>query len=171
MWDLEAASPGRPVRGCQEQRSEPRQTLARPDRERRVPLGQHHPPAATPTAAARSWWIVTPARGPGREVNRESGVLAIAHKQGGPRSGSITSSEQVSAALRNGLDDRYDVLPGMRITRIRTGSPHAPSQTTTARTTLASGQRFWVRTNCITLTCRFPVFRKRICALQCSAHV
>ena len=79
------------------------------------------------------------------------------------------ASEQVSAALRNGLDDRYDVLPGMRITRIRTGSPHAPSQTTTARTTLASGQRFWVRTNCITLTCRFPAFRKRICALQRSA--
>ena len=35
------------------------------------------------------------------------------------------ASEQVSAALRNGLDDRYDVLPGMRITRIPTGSPHA----------------------------------------------
>ena len=27
--------------------------------------------------------------------------------------------------LRNGLDDRYDVLPGMRITGIPTGSPHA----------------------------------------------
>ena len=35
------------------------------------------------------------------------------------------ASEQVSAALRNGLDDRYDALPGMRITRIPTGSPHA----------------------------------------------
>jgi hypothetical protein len=33
------------------------------------------------------------------------------------------SSEQVSAALRNGLDDRYDVLPGMRISRIPVGSP------------------------------------------------
>jgi hypothetical protein len=35
------------------------------------------------------------------------------------------TSEQVSAALRNGLDDRYDVLPGMRITRIPAGSPQS----------------------------------------------
>ena len=35
------------------------------------------------------------------------------------------TSEQVGAALRAGLDDRYDVLPGMRITRIPLGSPQA----------------------------------------------
>lgn len=33
------------------------------------------------------------------------------------------TSDQISAALRDGLDDRYDVLPGMRMTRIPVGSP------------------------------------------------
>jgi hypothetical protein len=33
------------------------------------------------------------------------------------------TSDQISAALRDGLDDRYDVLPGMRMTRIPAGSP------------------------------------------------
>jgi hypothetical protein len=35
------------------------------------------------------------------------------------------TTEQISAALREGLDDRYDVLPGMRMTRIPLGSPQA----------------------------------------------
>lgn len=35
------------------------------------------------------------------------------------------TSEQIGAALREGLDDRYDVLPGMRMTRIPIGSPQA----------------------------------------------
>ncbi len=35
------------------------------------------------------------------------------------------TSEQIGAALRDGLDDRYDVLPGMRMTRIPIGSPRA----------------------------------------------
>jgi hypothetical protein len=29
--------------------------------------------------------------------------------------------------LRDGLDDRFEVLPGMRMTRIPAGSPHAAS--------------------------------------------
>ncbi len=35
------------------------------------------------------------------------------------------TSEQVGAALRDGLDDRYDVFPGRRMTRIPIGSPRA----------------------------------------------
>jgi hypothetical protein len=35
------------------------------------------------------------------------------------------TSDQIGAALRDGLDDRYDVLPGMRMTRIPVGSPRA----------------------------------------------
>ncbi len=35
------------------------------------------------------------------------------------------TSEQIGAALRNGLDDRYDVLPGRRMTRVPVGSPRA----------------------------------------------
>ena len=34
------------------------------------------------------------------------------------------TSEQVGAALRHGLDDRYDVLPGMRMPQAPIGSPH-----------------------------------------------
>lgn len=39
------------------------------------------------------------------------------------------TSEQIGAALRDGLDDRYDVLPGMRMTRIPLGSPGPPAPT------------------------------------------
>jgi hypothetical protein len=35
------------------------------------------------------------------------------------------TSEQVGAALRDGLDDRYDVLPGMRMPRLPVGRPQA----------------------------------------------
>ncbi len=35
------------------------------------------------------------------------------------------TSEQIGAALRDGLDDRYDVFPGMRMTRLPIGSPRA----------------------------------------------
>jgi pimeloyl-ACP methyl ester carboxylesterase len=35
------------------------------------------------------------------------------------------TTQQISAALRAGLDSRYDVLPGMRMTRIPAGSPQA----------------------------------------------
>ena len=35
------------------------------------------------------------------------------------------TSEQVGTALRDGLDDRYDVLPGMRMTRVPIGAPRA----------------------------------------------
>ncbi len=34
------------------------------------------------------------------------------------------TSEQVSEALRDGLGPRYDVLPGMRMTRYSFGNPH-----------------------------------------------
>ncbi|HEY3957863.1 MAG TPA: hypothetical protein VGM53_31225 [Streptosporangiaceae bacterium] len=33
------------------------------------------------------------------------------------------TSEQVGAALRNGLDGRYDVFPGMRMNRLPIGGP------------------------------------------------
>jgi hypothetical protein len=33
------------------------------------------------------------------------------------------TSERISAALRDGLDDRYDVRPGMRMTRFPIGGP------------------------------------------------
>jgi hypothetical protein len=39
--------------------------------------------------------------------------------------GTDITSEQIGAALRDGLDDRYDVLPGMRMTRIPIGAPQA----------------------------------------------
>ena len=39
--------------------------------------------------------------------------------------GTDITSEQIRAALRAGLDDRYDVLPGMRMPRIPLGSVQA----------------------------------------------
>lgn len=78
-------------------------------------------------------WRMQPAHhqaaGPAGPARADGATRTRAVKEGRITMPTITiprtdiSSEQVSAALRNGLDDRYDVLPGMRISRIPVGSP------------------------------------------------